>query len=114
VAWEALQHYMAAYPSNSPYLFPSRGESGHLTRQRFGQLLKELALAANVPHEKVHPHALRHSFATHLLQRGVDLRTLQTLLGHTTITTTEIYTHIPSESLHRLVKTKHPLNKLTT
>jgi integrase/recombinase XerD len=111
VAWEALEHYLALFPSNSVYLFPSRGESGHLTRQRFGQLLKELALAANVSPDKVHPHALRHSFATHLLSRGVDLRTLQTLLGHTSITTTEIYTHIPNESLHRLVKEKHPLAK---
>jgi integrase/recombinase XerD len=109
VANQALQRYLVLFPLSSPYLFPSRSESGHLTRQRFGQLLKELACAANVSPEKVHPHALRHSFATHLLQRGVDLRTLQTLLGHSSITTTEIYTHIPSESLHRLVKEKHPL-----
>lgn len=93
----------------SPAVFPSRGSSGHLTRARFGQLLKELALEAGIPPQKVSPHVLRHSFASHLLAHGADLRSLQQMLGHADIATTQIYTHVLDERLKQLVATAHPL-----
>jgi integrase/recombinase XerD len=93
------------------YLFPSESGAGHLTRQRFGQLLKELALEVGLDPEKVHPHALRHSFATHLLAGGADLRVIQELLGHSDIATTQIYTHVQPSHLQEVVFTKHPLAK---
>ncbi|MBF9058790.1 tyrosine recombinase [Rhodobacterales bacterium HKCCSP123] len=93
----------------SPFLFPSRGKAGHLTRIRFFTLIKELALAANLDPARVTPHTLRHAFATHLLQNGADLRAIQALLGHADIATTEIYTHILDERLKRLVLENHPL-----
>lgn len=86
-------------------------QDAHLTRQRFHQMLKELAIRAGVDSKKVHPHAVRHSFATHLLNSGVDLRILQELLGHADIATTEIYTHILDSKLKDLVFKHHPLNK---
>lgn len=93
------------------YLFPSRGDQGHLTRQRFAQDLKETALAAGLDPERVSPHVLRHAFASHLLDRGADLRSVQSLLGHADISTTEIYTHVLEERLKRLVTEHHPLAK---
>jgi len=93
----------------SPFLFPSRGQTGHLTRIRFFTLIKELALTAGLDPARVTPHTLRHAFATHLLQNGADLRAIQTLLGHADIATTEIYTHILDERLKRLVLDHHPL-----
>jgi integrase/recombinase XerD len=95
----------------SPYLFPSRGKAGHLTRVRFFTLIKELATAAGLSPDSVTPHTLRHAFATHLLQNGADLRAIQTLLGHADIATTEIYTHILDERLKSLVLDHHPLAK---
>jgi len=91
------------------YLFPSRGRSGHLTRERFAQSLKALARSAGLDPEKVSPHVLRHAFASHLLARGADLRSVQTLLGHADISTTQIYTHLLEERLKRLVEDAHPL-----
>ena len=91
------------------YLFPSSGSSGHLTRRRLGQLLIALSHKAGVPSTRVHPHALRHAYATHLLQGGADLRSVQTLLGHSDISTTEIYTHVVSDELKELLETSHPL-----
>lgn len=94
-----------------PFLFPSRGKRGHMTRERFAQLLKDLAIEAGLPPSKLSPHILRHAFATHLLARGADLRSVQTLLGHADISTTQIYTHVLDERLKTLVQTKHPLAK---
>jgi len=93
----------------SRYLFPSRGRTGHLTRQRFAQLLKETALAANIDPARVSPHVLRHAFASHLLEGGADLRSVQLMLGHADIATTQIYTHVLDEKLRALVQEKHPL-----
>ncbi len=93
----------------SRFLFPSRGKSGHMTRARFYLLVKDIAVAAGVSPAKVTPHTLRHAFATHLLAGGADLRSIQTLLGHADISTTEIYTHILDERLKSLVLDHHPL-----
>src|SRR5689334_11441122 len=94
---------------SSRYLFPSRGRTGHLTRQRFSQLLKEAALAAGIDPARVSPHVLRHAFASHLLEGGADLRSVQLMLGHSDIATTQIYTHVLDEKLRTLVQEKHPL-----
>ena len=93
----------------SRFLFPSRGEKGHLTRIRLFQILRELAMRAGLSPERLSPHVLRHAFATHLLEGGADLRVLQTLLGHADITTTQIYTHVDSARLVALVNERHPL-----
>ncbi len=92
-------------------LFPSKSADGHLTRQRFAQDLKETAIAAGLDPERVSPHVLRHAFASHLLDRGADLRAVQQLLGHADISTTEIYTHVLEERLKRIVAEHHPLAK---
>lgn len=93
----------------SKFLFASRGQSGHLTRHRFFLMIKEFALAAGIDPSKVTPHTLRHAFATHLLANGADLRSIQTLLGHADVATTEIYTHVLEARLSELVMTHHPL-----
>ena len=103
----ALSRWLALGPAGSRYLFPSR--SGHLTRIRLFQLLKDLAVRADLPPEKLSPHVLRHAFATHLLEGGADLRALQTLLGHADIATTQIYTHVDAARLVKLVNERHPL-----
>jgi integrase/recombinase XerD len=95
--------------AGSKWLFPSSGESGHLTRQHFARDLKELASASGLPPRLVSPHVLRHAFASHLLHNGADLRIVQTLLGHTDISTTQIYTHVVEERLKSLVRDLHPL-----
>ena len=91
------------------WLFPGRAASGHITRQGLGLLLKDAALAAGLAPERVSPHVLRHSFASHLLGRGADLRSLQLLLGHADIATTQIYTKVLEERLRALVEAHHPL-----
>jgi integrase/recombinase XerD len=114
-AREALSAHLAAVREGeaqgkgaSPWLFPSSGGE-HLTRQRFGQELKALAIASGIEPARVSPHVLRHAFASHLLERGADLRTVQQLLGHADISTTQIYTHVIEERLRRLVEEHHPL-----
>ncbi len=114
-ARQALADYAAvrgeflAEGATSRFLFPSRGAEGHLTRRRCGQLLKALALAAGLDPARVSPHVLRHAFASHLLDHGADLRTVQQMLGHADIATTQIYTHVQGERLRTLVETHHPL-----
>ncbi|MCB1504400.1 MAG: site-specific tyrosine recombinase XerD [Hyphomicrobiaceae bacterium] len=93
----------------SKWLFPSASAEGHLTRQRFAQDLKELSEDAGISPARVSPHVMRHAFASHLLDRGADLRAVQQLLGHADISTTEIYTHVLEERLKRLVNEHHPL-----
>ena len=119
VSRQAMADYLAATEaqksekkknaSASKWLFPSFGESGHLTRQHFARDLKELAATAGLSPRLVSPHVLRHAFASHLLHNGADLRIVQTLLGHTDISTTQIYTHVVEERLKSLVRDLHPL-----
>lgn len=101
--------FLPAGDKNNAFLFASRGADGHLTRRRVGQLLDEAALNAGIDPARVSPHVLRHAFATHLLEGGADLRTVQTLLGHADISTTQIYTHVAGERLREVVESHHPL-----
>ena len=112
-ARDALDRYLAVSGrfDNSPWLFASKSAEGHVTRQGFALDLKDLALEAELDPERVSPHVLRHAFASHLLDRGADLRAVQQLLGHADISTTEIYTHVLQERLKKLVNEHHPLAK---
>ncbi|MCY6383531.1 site-specific tyrosine recombinase XerD [Hoeflea prorocentri] len=111
---DALMRYAKALRARdegagSPFLFPSRSAGGHLPRQVFARELKALGIRSGLPAKALSPHVLRHAFASHLLQNGADLRVVQELLGHSDISTTQIYTHILEERLHRLVSENHPL-----
>ncbi len=119
-AREALDSYLAVREAFLPrepkialsaarFLFPSRGREAHLTRRRCHQMLKTLALKAGIEPSRLSPHVLRHAFATHLVEGGADLRSVQTLLGHADIATTQIYTHVAGERLKRTVESAHPL-----
>jgi len=119
-AIEAMERYDAArnklvpkaQPKEvSPWLFPSASKEGHLPRQVFARDLKDIAIRAGLTPSAVSPHVLRHAFASHLLQNGADLRAVQELLGHSDISTTQIYTHVLEERLQELVQTHHPLAK---
>jgi integrase/recombinase XerD len=107
-AREAAAALTAARNAPARWLFPGRGGRA-LTRQGFARLLKQVALEAGIDPARVSPHVLRHSFASHMLARGADLRSLQLLLGHADIATTQIYTHVLAERLQRLVQDHHPL-----
>ena len=108
--WLALR-VVSPGSNGSRYLFPSSSAEGHLTRHRVFQLLRELAVRADIDSARVSPHVLRHAFASHLLEGGADLRVLQMLLGHADIATTQIYTHVEAERLVALVNARHPLRE---
>ncbi|MFN3656083.1 MAG: site-specific tyrosine recombinase XerD [Pseudolabrys sp.] len=112
-AKRAMAEYLAlrteAKAEASKWLFPSFGESGHLTRQHFGRELKLLGAACGIQPAQLSPHVVRHAFASHLLHNGADLRVVQTLLGHADISTTQIYTYVLEERLKSLVRDLHPL-----
>lgn len=106
-AW--LEFLEAGGGQSSPWLFPADSQTGYLVRQAFGRELKALGARAGIASASLSPHVLRHAFASHLLQNGADLRVVQQLLGHSDISTTQIYTHVLDERLRRLVEEHHPL-----
>lgn len=118
IARTALENYIKVRGQfvpkgqTSAFMFPSaRAQTGHLTRQRFFQLLREVGLSVGIAPDRLSPHVLRHAFATHLLEGGADLRSVQQMLGHADIGTTQIYTHVISERLAATVMSHHPLAK---
>ena len=115
IAISIIKEYLATRPErfkSSKYLFPSNSKSGYITRQGFAKLLKEVAVDVGIPQNKISPHVIRHAFATHLLSHGADLLSIQKLLGHKDISTTQIYTHVSNEKIKDLVSNNPNLTKL--
>ena len=110
-AWRKVRQRLLKEGQTSRFMFPSRGASGHITPSRIAQLLKDLAPVAGINPSRLSPHVLRHAFASHLVDHGADLRSVQQMLGHADIATTQIYTHVARDRLHRLVQDSHPLGK---
>lgn len=111
---ETLERYVKNIDQNSIWLFPgykTNGKDKAMTRQRLGQLLKTIAIKSNISPERISPHVLRHSFATHLLEGGANIRVIQELLGHSNINTTQIYTHVAKNKLKEVIFQKHPMAK---
>lgn len=108
-ALRALEAWRISVPETEKFLFPARGKSGHLTRQRFAQILEKLAIGAGLSPARISPHVVRHAFATHLVENGADLRAVQHMLGHADISTTQIYTHVLEARKKALLNDSHPL-----
>jgi len=111
-AWRTVRPRTLPEGQHSRFMFPSRGASGHITPSRIAQLLKALAPRAGLNPRRLSPHVLRHAFASHLVDHGADLRSVQQMLGHADIATTQIYTHVAGDRLQRLVQENHPLAKV--
>ena len=112
-AQNALHKWLAVRGDDeSKYIFPSHSKSGHITRDGFFKIIKKCAVLAGIDPTRVSPHVLRHSFASHLLAGGANLRAIQTMLGHEDIATTQIYTHVLPEKLQEIVRTHHPLGHI--
>jgi integrase/recombinase XerD len=111
-AQAALAAWWPFVGDDEKFLFPARGKAGHLTRQRFAQILQRLAVAAGLSPARISPHLVRHAFATHLVENGADLRAVQHMLGHADISTTQIYTHVVQARKEKLLEESHPLSRM--
>ena len=110
--WLPFRDEMLGEKRKSPFLFPSlTARAGHFTRQRFFQILKQIGINVGISYERLSPHVLRHAFATHLIEHGADLRSVQTMLGHADIATTQIYTHVAAERLNQTMLKHHPMGR---
>jgi integrase/recombinase XerD len=110
-AQRALADWQIHVGAQERFLFAAGGKTGHLTRQRFAQILQQLAIAASLSPSRISPHVVRHAFATHLVENGADLRAVQQMLGHADISTTQIYTHVLEVRKKMLVDEAHPLSR---